>query len=355
MTTLRFSLLLLILGSFTLPNTATAQWVSSEFIYVEAPFASCHASTLVETERGILAAWFGGTAEGRDDVEIWTSQLTDGNWSAPKRVADGVQEDGKRFPCWNPVLFQLEERLLLFYKVGPSPREWWGMVKESTDAGESWSEARRLPEGILGPIKNKPILLSNGRLLCGSSSEHGGWRLHMEWSDDQGKTWERTEALNPSDSMQSIQPTLLRLPNDRIQALCRAKNEGRITTTTTDDGGNTWSEVTTLALPNNNSGIDAVTLSDGRHVLIYNHLSRGRSKLHMAISKDAKNWEAVMILEDEPRSEFSYPAIIQTKDGKIHVTYTWKRERVKHVVVDPDDLETQPILGGEWPLNTPDF
>src|SRR2546425_16196 len=78
--------------------------VVSEFIYDRAPFPSAHASTVVETRDGLLAAWFGGTAEGRPDVGIWCARRSSTGWSAPVEVATGAQPDGKRLPCWNPVL-----------------------------------------------------------------------------------------------------------------------------------------------------------------------------------------------------------------------------------------------------------
>ena len=152
--------------------------VSAEFIYDKVPCPQCHASTLAETKDGLVAAWFGGTREGNPDVGIWLSLLEDGVWTAPVQVADGRQPGGQRDPCWNPVLFQPRKGpLLLFYKVGPSPSRWWGMLRTSDDGGKTWSDARRLPDGILGPIKNKPVQLADGTILCPSLSCAGG-RTH---------------------------------------------------------------------------------------------------------------------------------------------------------------------------------
>src|SRR5687768_3783721 len=97
--------------------------VLSEFIYERAPYSSAHASTIVETPDALVAAWFGGTAERNPDVGIWVSRHDRRVWSAPVEVANGVQPDGTRHPCWNPVLFQAPDGpLVLFYKVGPSPQ-----------------------------------------------------------------------------------------------------------------------------------------------------------------------------------------------------------------------------------------
>src|SRR2546430_6467659 len=144
--------------------------IHSEFVFETAPFASAHASTIVETRDGLVTAWFGGTREGASDVGIWLSRHVTGEWTRPIEVATGIQPDGGRYPCWNPVLFDVPGRaLMLFYKVGPSPQSWWGMVRTSHDSGRTWSGARRLPVGILGPVKNKPVHLSDGTLVAGSS------------------------------------------------------------------------------------------------------------------------------------------------------------------------------------------
>ncbi len=112
--------------------------VKAEFIYETASFPQCHASTIAESGGGLVAAWFGGTAEGRPDVGIWVSRHDGQAWSPPVEVANGVEAPEKRFPCWNPVLFQPKSGpLLLFYKVGPNPSAWWGMRLTSDDGGKT--------------------------------------------------------------------------------------------------------------------------------------------------------------------------------------------------------------------------
>lgn len=336
-------------GAAAGPAEAQSGKFEAEFIYETAPFPECHASTLAETNEGLIAAWFGGTAEKNPDVGIWTSRRTSDGWTKPIEVASGVQADGKRHPCWNPVLYHfVDGTLILFYKVGPSPSTWWGMRIESNDGGKTWSKPERLPDGIAGPIKNKPILIGADTLLCGSSTEDQGWRVHMEFNSDAGKTWKRTDVLCDGKSVQAIQPTILKHREDRFQILCRARTAGRILSAWSENAGQTWSALEPLDLPNPNSGIDAVTLQDGRHLLVYNHTPRGRSPLNVAISKDGKTWEAAAVLESE-LGEYSYPAVIQTADGKAHITYTWKRKKIRHVTLDPEKLTPRPIVDGKWP------
>ena len=327
-------------------------FVSSEFIYETAPFPSCHASTIAQTSKGnLVAAWFGGTRERHPDVGIWLSRQVKGRWTAPVEVANGVESPTNRYPCWNPVLFQPKSGpLLLFYKVGPSPSTWWGMLMTSLDGGESWSKPRALPKGILGPIKNKPVQLANGDILCPTSTESGGWRVHFERTGDLGQTWEASPPVNDGKEIGAIQPSILFHKDNRLEAIGRTK-QSRIFQIWSDDGGVTWGNMTLTSLPNPNSGIDAVTLRDGRQLVVYNHnpAPKGRSPLNVAVSSDGKEWQAALVLEDDPGKEFSYPAVIQASDGIVHITYTWERRRIKHALIDPAELRLRPIAEGTWP------
>jgi predicted neuraminidase len=321
--------------------------LKSEFIFTNAPFASCHASTIADVRGSVVAAWFGGSGEGHKDVGIWFSSRASEGWTAPREVANGIQADGSREPCWNPVLFYSQAgKLLLFYKVGPSPRKWWGMLMSSEDGGLNWTSATRLPDSILGPIKDKPVQLENGDLLCPSSTEHDGWRIHFERTSDLGRTWTATEAVDDGVAVAAIQPSILLGQKGRLQALCRTK-QGKIYETRSENDGKDWGKLTATSLPNPNSGIDAVTLKNGRNLVVYNHTTKGRSPLNVAVSNDGKDWNAALVLENEP-GEFSYPAVIQAGDGLVHITYTWKRLRIKHLVVDPARLELKPIKSGQW-------
>jgi predicted neuraminidase len=315
-----------------------------EFIFESAPFPSVHASTIAETKDGLVAAWFGGTREGASDVGIWVSRRVDGKWTAPVEVGTGQQPDGTRHPTWNPVLFELRPgELTLFYKVGPSPRTWWGMARRSKDSGRTWSEARRLPDGFLGPVKNKPVRLSDGTIIASSSTESNEtpsrWRVHFERTTDRGATWEIVRPPAGDAAIDAIQPSILTHTDGRLQAIGRTRS-GRLFETWSSDLGRTWSPLQLTSLPNPSAGTDAITLKDGRHLLVYNHTPKGRTPLNVAISRDGKTWQSARVLESEP-GEYSYPAVIQTADGLVHITYTWKRERIRHVVIDPATLKAE--------------
>ena len=312
-----------------------------EFVFEQLPTPSCHASTLVDLGAdGLLAAWFGGREEGATDVAIWLARRTEkgaeGRWQAPRKVAEapGV-------PCWNPVLHRFASGpLVLFYKAGPSPQTWTGFLLRSTDGGRTWSAPEQLPAGILGPIKNKPLELADGSLVCGTSVEsYRAWGCWAEITRDQGRTWSKHGPINQPDHLYgSIQPAVFGTPEGRLAMLCRTRDVHRIVRATSEDGGRTWSPLAETGLPQNNSGLDAVRLKDGRVALVYNHTASGRSPLNVAVSKDlGLTWTPGPVLESDP-GEYSYPSIIQGADGTIHIAYTWKRERIRYVRLRPDDL-----------------
>lgn len=348
-----------ITGHVDLPSkadTTNPAYLRSELIYPldNRPTPECHASTIVETPDGMIAALFAGTHESHPDVGIWVSRMVDGKWALPEEVANGVQNDTLRYPCWNPVLFQPKGGdLMLFYKVGPSPQTWWGMIITSKDSGKTWSEPRKLGEDskvghLLGPIKNKPIQLANGTIISPTSIEYPksdgedqDWRVYFEISKDLGQTWEVVGPINDGVKFDAIQPSILTYPDGRMQVICRTRQDV-LAESWSEDQGQTWSEMTAMALPNPNSGTDAVTLADGRQLLVYNHSTKQgeepkeRNMLNVALSDDGKTWEPVMTLENEPIEDgYAYPAVIQSSDGLVNITYTYNRRSIKYVVLDP--------------------
>ena len=330
-----------------------AEGGSVDFLFQEQrPFESCHASTLVEGPKGdLLCAWFGGSAERQDDVAIWTARFSQGSWSRPARIAKV-----NNTPHWNPVLFRDPRSVVcLFFKVGPTEKAWQTYWVYSMD-GAKWSRPVELVDGDRGgrgPVRCKPIILSNGTWLAGASTEFSDWRPFADWSEDGGLQWQRTadwafdeaftalarkgsDTTNPfieSDMIEghgAIQPTIWESEPGHVHALMRT-SVGRIARADSTDYGKTWSTVYLTDLPNNNSGIDVLKLDDGQLLLVYNPVGVSwgpRTPLTLAVSADdGATWRELATLENRP-GEYSYPAIVRTSTG-VAISYTWKRERIR--------------------------
>lgn len=303
--------------------------LNKEFIYDPETLGkpmSGHAATLIKTDDGILAAWFGGTYEGRDDVQIYVARRhdDDGTWSEPQCVSTV-----EPIPHWNPVLYDNGEEILLFYKRSKAISTWNTMLTTSRDGGYTWSEPRRLCEHDIdgrGPVKNKPIRLSNGTILAGASFEQGPWRCFCDISADNGFTWEDTAFIPvPTEDAEVIQPSLWE-DGRGVHMLVRSKNK-KIFRSDSTDFGKTWCTMYPIDLPNNNSGLDLVKVSDNRIILCCNPVTEGRTPLSLFESTDSGDtFTRIMDLETEP-GEYSYPAVIT--DGKyLYGCYTWKREKM---------------------------
>jgi alpha-L-fucosidase len=336
-----FIILLFCCGALFASSQSAWKIVSREKVVAKPPFQACHASTLIELSSGdLLVAFFAGTREAATDVCIWLTAKKGGQWTKPIVIGNGIINDTLRYPCWNPVLFEAKDgTLFLFYKVGSNPREWWGMVRTSKDEGKTWSKPRKLPPGILGPIKNKPVQLADGTILSPSSVEsEAGWKVFMERSSDGGKTWSRVP-VDTESNYRVIQPSILLHADKSVQIVCRS-DQDRVVTAWSYNNGKTWTNFARLELPNPNSGIDAVTLKSKLQMIVYNPTVRGkdwwnnRGKLNVAVSVDGIKWKDVAVLENGSSEEYSYPAIIQTRDGRMHITYTYNRKNIQHVVLE---------------------
>lgn len=379
--------------------------LTNEFLYETTSFPECHSATICELPNGdLVATYFGGTKERNPDCCIWVSRKPKGakEWEAPVMAAHGkmpFSEMGltreeilkeklngeitlrdSRKAAWNPVIFynKANKQLEIYFKLGINPRDWSGWIVRSKDGGKTWSKRESLGQfsnaselkniadlRVLGPVKNKIFelqatenskLKTQNRLLSPTSLELGGWRLYFELSDDGGKTWRRTAdveaplneapAAEAGKPVNAIQPAILQLEDGRLAAVARTRSE-RVAITYSSDNGETWSKLELLDVPNNNSGLDAVTLKepfDGgyKHLMICNDApvpqgikgGKGlRTPLSLQRSKDGLHWEHWLTLEDSPISQYSYPSIIQTADGHVHCIYTWRRQRIKHIEI----------------------
>ena len=367
------SLLLLILFGF--PKHSPAESLR-ELIFQpgSTSFASSHASTLIELKDGsIMAAWFGGTAEGKPDVAIWFSRrpanLPTAAWSKPIELAREPN-----VACWNPVLFytrdaqRKDDRLWLYYKFGTGPQSWTASRKYSDDEGKTWSPAEHLPAGLIGPVRAKPLVLPDSTIVSGSSTEsYHSWAVWIERSTDKGKTWSkigpivpptdlpripgstgaRISAQTPGDADWKqtegiIQPSVVSLGGKHLRFYARSTEKtARVVVADSYNDGMTWTPAHSIEIPNPNSGIDAVSLKDGRIILIYNNTTTGRTPLNLAISSDAEHFTMFSTLESQP-GEYSYPSMIQAKNGDLCITYTWDRKSIRYLRIPLSDLPKKP-------------
>ncbi len=321
-------------------QVATAQTV--EFVADSMPTPSCHASTIVELkDGGLMSAWFGGASEGAPDVAIWGARRNSTGWQAP-----GVLVRETSIATFNPVLFHSGDGVLwLYYKFGPKPDNWTAGRRSSRDEGATWSPVEHLPAGLYGPIRAKPLVRSNGVIISGTSVEsYNSWACWIERSTDNGKTWTRHGPITVAPDAASragvasgtvrhgiIQPVVVPMGGKRLRFYARSTpTVGRICVSDSSDDGLTWTPARPIDLPNPNTGIDVVRLRDGRFVLIYNHTAKGRTPLNLAVSPDGDKWEMFHALESQP-GEYSYPAMIQGRDGDLHITYTWQRKKIRYV------------------------
>lgn len=299
-------------------------------------------------------------------------------------LTEPIVTNVNRKACYNPVLFQIPGGdLLLFYKIGKNVRDWTGYLMRSSDGGHTWSDPRQqlqpapdptpspqlvdvqCSDSLLGAIKNQPIWLPKGfrcangttltkaRILSPSSKETataskekaGQWRSYIEMSEDEGHTWAIYGPVPATSDIRTIQPTLLVHKDGRIQMLCRTAKPkddhpelARMATSFSNDGGLTWEPMRLIdEMPNNNSGIDAVTMPDGTFALVYNPFSfvAGpdkplRNPVCIATSNDGIHWHHRLTLEESPISQYSYPSLLLGSDGSLHAIYTWRRLGIKY-------------------------
>lgn len=306
-------------------------------------FKEAHASTIVKMPDGnFMSAFFAGTVEGDADVRIYYSIYDGEDWSEPVQMASS-----DTVAHWNPVLINYGSYVRLYYKVGMEIPNWVTKYTDTYDCGKTWTEPKELVPGDTsggrGPVKNKVLITSSGKVIAPASSEQGSWRAFFDISEDGGKTWTKTDFIVAKDSKGNevgmIQPTLWEDKDGNIHAMFRTK-AGRIYRTDSTDGGYTWCEAYATKLMNNNSGIDCGTTDNGWLWLVYTPVGMEvRNRLILSVSKDnGETWQDVTVLENSINlfAEYSYPAII-AEDNNLYITYTYNRKTIKYAFIEFQD------------------
>ncbi len=310
------------------------------------PTPSVHGANLIETRNGgLLATWFGGTREGATDAALWGAEFQPArrSWSAPRRII-GVAEMqaalGRHIKTvGNSVLARDEHGELWLYFVSVSIGGWAGSAlnaMHSVDEGKTWDEPRRL---ITSPFfnistlnKSAPLLYDDGTIALPVYHEFIGKFAELLRLDGTGRILDKARITH---GRHSIQPLLLPLAPQQVLALMRdvGPAPGQVRASRSEDAGMHWSADEKLALPNPDSAVAGLRRPDGSLLLVFNDVEAGRASLALALSRDeGRSWKTVRHFEQSQSSEeFSYPYLIRSHDGTMHLLYTWNRKRIRHV------------------------
>lgn len=304
-------------------------------------------STTILPNGDAMAVWFGGTREGAADVAIFTARYDGrlGEWSAPARVVDRVTaraELGRPVrKVGNAVIFADQAGTVWLMYVTVTVGGWSGStlnVKTSRDAGRTWSGSERLTLNsffnLSSLVRNKPVFADDGRIGLPIYHEMATTYAQMLWLTPGANGRLADYAVRSLVGTKGvIQPTVV--PGSGGRAIMVLRDHGprrRLHSAHSMDNGWTWTTPVGGTLPNPDAATDALRLRDGRLLLVYNHATSGRENLRLAVSADeGRSWIPGPMIEDETGREFSYPCLSEDGHGRIHLTYTWRRQRIKHV------------------------
>lgn len=345
--------------AFSLPQPPApdeSAFKSEEFVSPErdpqAGGTKVHVGSICELPDGRLAsAWYAGSAEGawNTQVRFATRGAARGSaWTEPRVLVgrDSAARELGRFvlKVGNPILFtDREGRLWLFY-VSSAISGWSTSslnVKTSTDGGATWTRSRRLTLSPFGNIselvKNKPVMLAGGGFVLPVYHEFIGLfpeMLRVRGYPGGQMSWRKTRVAGWRSF---FQPSLVPLgPRSAVAFFRCSAPQSAVGIAATSDAGLTWTKPRFTELPNPNSAVDALLLSDGRILLAFNDSRSGRANLRLAVLEYDRPTGGLTAtraatLEEDAGKRFSYPYMIRTRDGLIHIVYTWQRRRIKHV------------------------
>ncbi len=325
------------------PSALAAEF-AAEKLPSPAPFS--HSASIVELPDGrVAAAWFAGSREAASDVAIWFSTREGSGWRAPRAIATRASTAeatgayvGK---LGNPVLYVEGDGLRLWYvSVGFGGWAASSINRSlSRDGGVSWSPAEKLVTtpflNISTLARSPPLALADGGL--GLPVYHEFIAKRAEWlrlsaqGEIVGKV--RMPSRHPA-----LQPAVVALDGRRALALLRdaGAGEGAVMADASDDGGASWRGGAFLAIANPDASVAVLRLTSGRLLLAANPVSgRRRYRLELFVSDDeGKTWTSARVIENDParQADFAYPALLQTRDGRIHIAYTYQYTSIVHAV-----------------------
>ena len=332
--------------SFAAPAPAATLELPAEFALEKLPAVApyAHSASLAELADGRLAAvWYAGSREAAGDVAIWFSARDGSGWSAPRtaatRAATAAATRAYVSFLGNPVLYAEKGRLHLWYgSVGFGG--WSGSSinhSVSGDGGDSWSPAEKLVASpflnISTAVRAPPVALADGGV--GLPVYHELFVNRGEWLRLSADGRILGKARMPSERP-GLQPAAAALDGRRALALLRdgGSGDGRVMADATVDGGLSWQASASPPIANPNASVALLRLASGRLLLAANPLTGGaRYELALFLSGDeGETWTPARVVEDDPerKAEYSYPSLLQTRDGRIHLAYSWRSQTIAH-------------------------
>ena len=324
-------------------NPNVKPYYEAAFVVPEGTFAMNHGSSLVELDNGdVFLTWFAGSEELANDVQIYSSRYRSKTrgYSPPRAVVHSGERARGAFwadkSIGNTVLFYDDAMILwLFYNAIPLPFGGWSTAvvnyKQSRDRGQTWSAAKRFVNVIGNLTRNAPVRVGSNTFLVPLYTElltHKGYVCRVEHVRGDIAAQNCNSAI---DAQGAIQPALATTQEGSILMLLRDQERNSVRRSWSYDHGQTWSPVEDLGMPNPDAAVALTSLDDGRILLVYNDSADERTPLSVAVSTDGgRTFRKIRDLETS-RGKFSYPAVIQTKDSLIHVTYTYNHKTIKHV------------------------